>query len=446
MAGGVNHGRQHHRLHRLPTSTQRLDGRPAPSARSEFRACRARCSASLDGPGGVRQRFLLPFAPDAPKFFLIPGNNQVTVLWQPTAVRRPAATRTTRIGLRRRTERAVRPELPAVRRRGLPDLPRPGGQPGPAHADRPVRLRRHRSSTTTRPGQSDRRPARRNSTSTPTARWRLLAGRAWACRARVSNVAPYRQPVRPDEVRRPGASWPPAWSVHHRDRDTASTGNASGAAAADQHRRPVHLRRQRRPRTTSGTSMSVTAFDVNSLVLGPVQPRVAQADHQVGDPAGPGLQLRADRARSPPACSGATWRSTPPGTVVPIDPTTGKLQRAHSRRPTAWTRLRRTSSSQVFERLGQLAVRAGQHPHGQWTLTAATAAARPASRPSTTVTLINGMRLNDFQLSMLLAQDPACDASTGVCTSCRPSDRRQPRRHVRRRSAQLRSAQGPGPP
>jgi hypothetical protein len=28
--------------------------------------------------------FLLPFAPDAPDFFLIPGNNQVTVLWRPS--------------------------------------------------------------------------------------------------------------------------------------------------------------------------------------------------------------------------------------------------------------------------------------------------------------------------------------------------------------------------
>jgi hypothetical protein len=30
-------------------------------------------------------RFLLPFAPEAPAFFLIPGTNQVTVLWQPSA-------------------------------------------------------------------------------------------------------------------------------------------------------------------------------------------------------------------------------------------------------------------------------------------------------------------------------------------------------------------------
>jgi len=29
--------------------------------------------------------FLLPFAPDAPDFFLVPGNNQVTVLWRPSA-------------------------------------------------------------------------------------------------------------------------------------------------------------------------------------------------------------------------------------------------------------------------------------------------------------------------------------------------------------------------
>lgn len=30
-------------------------------------------------------RFLLPFAPESPEFFLIPGNNQVTVIWRPTA-------------------------------------------------------------------------------------------------------------------------------------------------------------------------------------------------------------------------------------------------------------------------------------------------------------------------------------------------------------------------
>jgi hypothetical protein len=30
-------------------------------------------------------KFLLPFAPTAPKFFLIPGDNQVTVIWQPSA-------------------------------------------------------------------------------------------------------------------------------------------------------------------------------------------------------------------------------------------------------------------------------------------------------------------------------------------------------------------------
>jgi hypothetical protein len=45
---------------------------------------------SLLGKARVAQevfnsRFLLPFAPDPPSFFLIPGNGQVTVLWQPSA-------------------------------------------------------------------------------------------------------------------------------------------------------------------------------------------------------------------------------------------------------------------------------------------------------------------------------------------------------------------------
>ena len=45
---------------------------------------------SLLGKAGTAQqifntRFLLPFAPETPAFFLIPGNNQVSVLWQPSA-------------------------------------------------------------------------------------------------------------------------------------------------------------------------------------------------------------------------------------------------------------------------------------------------------------------------------------------------------------------------
>jgi hypothetical protein len=45
---------------------------------------------SLLGKAKVAQavfdgRFLLPFAPSTPEFFLIPGDNQVTVLWKPTA-------------------------------------------------------------------------------------------------------------------------------------------------------------------------------------------------------------------------------------------------------------------------------------------------------------------------------------------------------------------------
>ena len=46
-------------------------------------------AGSLMGKALVAQQvfnfqFLLPFAPESPQFFLIPGNNQVTVLWQPS--------------------------------------------------------------------------------------------------------------------------------------------------------------------------------------------------------------------------------------------------------------------------------------------------------------------------------------------------------------------------
>lgn len=52
----------------------------------EFRVVRG----SLLGKAGVAQavfdsKFLLPFAPDAPEFFLIPGDGQVTVMWRPSA-------------------------------------------------------------------------------------------------------------------------------------------------------------------------------------------------------------------------------------------------------------------------------------------------------------------------------------------------------------------------
>ena len=34
-------------------------------------------------------KFLLPFAPNAPQFFLIPGDNQVTVVWQKSTTEDP---------------------------------------------------------------------------------------------------------------------------------------------------------------------------------------------------------------------------------------------------------------------------------------------------------------------------------------------------------------------
>ena len=60
-------------------------------------------------------KFLLPFAPDRPEFFLVPGNAQVTVLWtrSPTeTIRRSLLRRLQLADDRRRAESAVRSELP----------------------------------------------------------------------------------------------------------------------------------------------------------------------------------------------------------------------------------------------------------------------------------------------------------------------------------------------
>jgi hypothetical protein len=78
--------------------------------------------------------FLLPFAPTTPNFYLIPGNNQVSIVWQPTSseIRATRTTWSRAIPGTPLEPNVVRPELPAVRRRGISHLSRPGGQLGPA--------------------------------------------------------------------------------------------------------------------------------------------------------------------------------------------------------------------------------------------------------------------------------------------------------------------------
>ena len=52
---------------------------------SEFRVARGSLlDKALVAQEIFDNRFLLPFAPDAPEFFLVPGDNQVTVLWRPS--------------------------------------------------------------------------------------------------------------------------------------------------------------------------------------------------------------------------------------------------------------------------------------------------------------------------------------------------------------------------
>jgi hypothetical protein len=41
-------------------------------------------------------KFLLGFAPETPPFYLVPGSNRVTVMWEPSATERVRATRSSR--------------------------------------------------------------------------------------------------------------------------------------------------------------------------------------------------------------------------------------------------------------------------------------------------------------------------------------------------------------
>ncbi len=89
-------------------------------------------------------KFLLPFAPERPEFFLVPGNNQVTVLW----ARSPTETNPDpffAVAGQPLIDGVVNPlydpNFRGPRHRGLPGLSRPDGQPGRAAAGGAVRLR-----------------------------------------------------------------------------------------------------------------------------------------------------------------------------------------------------------------------------------------------------------------------------------------------------------------
>ena len=79
---------------------------------------------SLLGKAKVAQtvfdtKFLLPFAPERPEFFLVPGNQQVTILWARSATETmpdPFFAIASLATAERRTERAVRSQLPRHRR------------------------------------------------------------------------------------------------------------------------------------------------------------------------------------------------------------------------------------------------------------------------------------------------------------------------------------------
>lgn len=105
-------------------------------------------------------QFLLPSAPAAPDFFLIPGDGKVTVIWRPSTSEQAGdpfyaiakdAMRLNPSGTL--VPNPLRPQLPRIRRRGIPDLPQPY-RSGPDGAAGPVRLCRHSDPGFRRAGQS----------------------------------------------------------------------------------------------------------------------------------------------------------------------------------------------------------------------------------------------------------------------------------------------------
>ena len=89
-AGKRQPGRLGRRLHRVSRDAAT---RTATETHDPIRASSSPVPGSLLGKALVAQHvfdngFLLPFAPDAPDFFLVPGNNQVTVSGGPRPPRR----------------------------------------------------------------------------------------------------------------------------------------------------------------------------------------------------------------------------------------------------------------------------------------------------------------------------------------------------------------------
>ena len=93
MAVGREHDRHDARATSATPTAAREDTNTAVVTQEEFRTVTGSLlDKALIAQNVFDNKFLLPFAPDRPEFFLVPGNNQVTVLWarpppRPTAIR-----------------------------------------------------------------------------------------------------------------------------------------------------------------------------------------------------------------------------------------------------------------------------------------------------------------------------------------------------------------------
>ena len=302
--------------------------------------------------------FLLPFAPDPPEFFLIPGDNQVTVMWRPS----PRET-DGRSVLRHR----------AARRRsdGSPNaLYDPNYRQFDVEGYRVYRGRVDAPNSLQLLAQFDYAGTVISDFAgqvNPTTLCAPELGITTDCPVTYDPIAPGVPRAGPcgraaGRARSSRSSWATGWrwpTASDRPgvrRIRPLTGRQLRADRSVRSSRTPGCRSctwTTRCGTTSATSTAVTAFDINSIQSGPTQPRIAAA-HQVGDPAAAGREL--------PDIEGTMTSVQLVGAMARcwirasrsrrIDPTTGRVQRAVPARQRVDHRVRRTSSRQVLSQPG----------------------------------------------------------------------------------------------
>ena len=206
--------------------------------------CPTRCSTRRRWPRHLRHRSSCCRSRRPRRdFFMVPGDKQVTILWRPT----PSETQGDAyfaIANDPTQGCPVRSRLPAVRRRGLPDLSRPDRHAEPAGAGGAVRLHRHPDLRFPGHHQPQRRPADRSWASRGLRR--AVPGHAAGATGplhrlgrrrahRADRSGPSRQARRPHQRHRPnqqraecrGHAWSPAATPDSRNWPTPACRSSS---------------------------------------------------------------------------------------------------------------------------------------------------------------------------------------------------------------------------